>query len=255
VSQLSGFQAGLEGIQETLATHLAKAQSPQLHVDLSPVSQGLAALQETLKGQAERPVPAPQVSVDLAPVGRELKAIQATLEKQTANVPAPPPAVTVDLSPLAQTLEALRAAVEARLDKPALPPTESASETVKVAEQMSAGLLALRESLSAALNEVHSGAMGRRLESLNEDITAVYNTLETLKDLAREQSVNLRAAQDLLTARAKQGTVEIELTQDMLTNERLFLERVHQMLSEREQRQKPAPPLSGSGAPPPLPPK
>jgi len=189
VSQLAGFQAGLEAIQETLATQLSKAQSPQLNVDLTPVS---------------------------------------------------------------QSLEALRAGMEARLEHlaaPARAEARPAGEAAQLARQLSAGLQGLRESLAQALGEVHSGVVAHRLESLDADITAVYNTLETLKDMARQQSINLRAAQDLLAARARQGTVEIELTQDMLANESLFLDKFHQLLAEREQRQTP-PPGSDSTAKP-----
>jgi hypothetical protein len=62
--------------------------------------------------------------------------------------------------------------------------------------------------------------------------------LASLKDLARQQRDHLKNAQELLATRAKQGTVEVELTQEMLSNERAFMERFQQVLDEA-QSQKP----------------
>ncbi|MBN8246341.1 MAG: hypothetical protein J0L84_02720 [Verrucomicrobia bacterium] len=64
----------------------------------------------------------------------------------------------------------------------------------------------------------------------------IHSTLASLKDLASQQRDHLRAAGELLATRAKQGTVEVEITQEMLANERAFMERFHQVL---EQAQKP----------------
>jgi hypothetical protein len=257
VSQLSGFQAGLESIQETLATQLSKPQpAPQVNIDLAPVNENLAALKDALK-TAGTGAKAPRVSLDLGPLGESLKGIQSALEGRSAKTAAAAPPVQIDLSPLTQSVEALRATVEQKLASTAQPPPPAApkedGEAAKLAQQLTAGLQELRDGLTAALGEVQSGVLSRRLETLNEDVTAMYNTLETLKDMAREQSINLRAAQDLLTARAKQGTVEIELTQDMLTNERLFLEKFHELLADREKRQVPPPSTAEKKAPPPLP--
>jgi hypothetical protein len=66
-----------------------------------------------------------------------------------------------------------------------------------------------------------------------------------LKDAVAQQRDHLRAAQELLVQRAKQGTVEIELTQEMLTNERAFLDKFHQVLSDSQRTTEPPP------APPP----
>jgi hypothetical protein len=62
----------------------------------------------------------------------------------------------------------------------------------------------------------------------------IHSTLATLKDLAAQQRNHLRAAEELLVARAKQGTIEVELTQEMLANERAFMERVHQVLEDAQ---------------------
>ncbi len=226
VSQLSGFQAGLESIQETLAAQLSRPRpAPQVNIDLGPVNDNLAALKNAMQtaGAAGH---AQALKLDLGPLAESLKGIQSALERR----------------PLAQS--------DAGISTTSGVPAENS--LTQFAQQMSSELGQLRLGLTTALADMHEGVMAKRLEALNDEITSVYNTLETIKDLAREQSINLRAAQDLLTARAKQGTVEIELTQDMLTNERLFLERFHEMLSNRMQRQTSPPPLQTGAKPPPL---
>ena len=60
----------------------------------------------------------------------------------------------------------------------------------------------------------------------------IHSTLATLKDLAAQQRDHLRTAEELLVTRAKQGTIEVEVTQEMLANERAFMERVHQVLED-----------------------
>ena len=57
-------------------------------------------------------------------------------------------------------------------------------------------------------------------------------------ELALGQRDHLRTAEELLATRAKQGTVEVEITQEMLANERAFMERFHKVL---EEAQKPKP--------------
>jgi hypothetical protein len=78
----------------------------------------------------------------------------------------------------------------------------------------------------------------------------IHSTLATLKDLAEQQRNHLRDAQELLATRARQGTVEIDLTQEMLSNERAFLEKFHEVLSQTKPEDPPATP----GDEPPKPP-
>jgi len=61
-----------------------------------------------------------------------------------------------------------------------------------------------------------------------------------LKDVATQQRNHLRNVEELMVARAKQGTVEFDLTQEMLTNEKVFLERVQEVLADAQQE--PSPP-------------
>jgi hypothetical protein len=74
----------------------------------------------------------------------------------------------------------------------------------------------------------------------------VHRTMATLKDVAARQRDYLRGVEEMLVARAKEGTVEIQLTQEMLQNERAFLEKFQEALAGEPAT--PPPP-----SPPPLP--
>ncbi|MBL9174332.1 MAG: hypothetical protein JNL10_12410, partial [Verrucomicrobiales bacterium] len=71
----------------------------------------------------------------------------------------------------------------------------------------------------------------------SHELEMIHSTLATLKDLAAQQRDHLQAAQELLATRARQGTVEVEVTQEMLANERAFMERLQTVL-ESAQRKK-----------------
>jgi ABC-type transporter Mla subunit MlaD len=127
------------------------------------------------------------------------------------------------------------------------------AETVRrwVVDRLAEGLKALREDLSRAITAVHSGTMAEKVESLSHELEMIHSTLATLKDLAAQQRDHLRTAQDLLATRAKQGVVEIELTQEMMSNERAFLEKFHEVLQQKEES---GTTPSAPTPPPPLPP-
>jgi hypothetical protein len=78
-----------------------------------------------------------------------------------------------------------------------------------------------------------------RMQSLMHEMEMLHSTLATLKDLAAQQRDHLKNTQQLLEERARQGVVEIQLTQEMLTNESAFLEKFHQALSESQSQSRP----------------
>lgn len=178
VGQLAAFQAGLEGIQTTLQSGLARA------LEVPPPS-------------SPSPSPSP-VEIDLTPVVRGLESLS---ERLTA-LPGPPPS------------------------------SSAASGDMRLADRLAEGLSALRQDLARAIAVTHSTAIAERVDSLSHELEMIHSTLATLKDLAGQQRDHLRGSQELLATRARQGTVEFELTQDMLTNERAFLERFHAVLAE-----------------------
>ena len=160
-----------------------------------------------------------------------LEGIQSTLDA-AARRPREP--LSVDLGGLREQLEALRTTLGERLSVPAA----SSSAGDGLAE----GLKALAEELARGSAKPAPDAAGRiRLETLNHELEMIHSTMASLKDLAAQQRDHLLASRELLAARARQGTVEVEVTQEMLANEQAFLERLHSVLSR--------PRDPGSGAP------
>ncbi|MCL4176898.1 MAG: DNA repair ATPase [Verrucomicrobia bacterium] len=185
--------------------------------------------------------PVGRVVTQLSAFQSGLEGIQTALQTQLSKAPAP---LVVDLGPVSSGLEALREAVQNGWSR-TVAPEPAARETPPAGEglaaQLGEGLKALREDLSRAITAVHSGTMADKVDSLSHELEMIHSTLATLKDIAAQQRDHLRSAQELLATRAKQGTVEIDLTQEMLTNERAFLERFHQVLAEAQREPEPPP--------------
>ncbi|MBL9167975.1 MAG: DNA repair ATPase [Verrucomicrobiales bacterium] len=173
---------------------------------LSAVHTGLESIQSTLAGHLAQKAIPPQISIDLGPLNDNLGALQSTLRAQAGSAAAP----------------------------------------AALGTQLSDGLRALREDLSRAITAVHTGAMAEKVSSLSHEMEMIHSTLATLKDISAQQRDHVRKIDEMLVARAKDGTVELPLTQEMLNNERVFLEKIQQALAEA-QNQPTAP------APPPLP--
>lgn len=178
---------------------------------------------QLVRGSGDANDPVSRVVGQLAAFHAGLEGIQNTLQTGLARAFTPPPAVIP-----VPSQEVTLARDEAR-------------EAV-LAERLTEGLAALREDLTRAVAVTHSTAMAERVDSLSHELEMIHSTLATLKDLAGQQRDHLRSAQDLLAARARQGTVEFEVTQDMLTNERAFLERFHEVLAKTDRAPEPPPP-------------
>jgi hypothetical protein len=144
--------------------------------------------------------------------------------------------VTIDLAPLAQNLEALRAAVDRRLSQPSSQDGPEAGHFGVLAAKLGEGLNSLREDLSRAIAVVHSGTMADTMKRMEHEMEMVHSTLATLKDMAARQRDHLRASQELLETRAKQGSLEIDVTQEMLTNEAEFLEHFQKAILEAQKK-------------------
>ncbi len=142
--------------------------------------------------------PMGQVVTQLSAFQQGLEGIQNALEKQLQQTPAP---VVIDVTPLGKSFDALRSSIEE-----------------KVAHTPS------------------GGGDPSQMRSLMHEMEMLHSTLATLKDLAAQQRDHLKSSQDLLQTRTQQGVVEIQLTQEMLTNERAFLEKFHEVLASTEQK-------------------
>lgn len=173
-----------------------------------------------------------RVVAQLAGFQEGLESIQSTLAKRLTETR---PSVTLDLAPVAEGLAAIRAAVEQQFatgDQTKQAATHP--ESRELARQLGEGLQALRSDLSRAITEVHTGAMAEKVTSLSHEMEMLHSTLATLKDIAARQRDYLRNVEAMLVEQARKGTVEFELTQEMLTNEQAFLEKFHEMLEQRE---------------------
>ncbi|HUS34609.1 MAG TPA: DNA repair ATPase [Verrucomicrobiae bacterium] len=221
---------------------------------LSTFQTGLSGIRETLEQLGNRPAPIPPPApaapiIDFSPIGKSLdnlrKAVEKNLNAPVAPPPPPPAPPAIDFSPLSKNLDDLRKAVEKKLSTPppapviAPIPINTPAPSADLSARLTEGLHALREDLTRAITAVHKGAMAEKVDSLSHELEMIHSTLATLKDVAAQQRDRLKEAQDLLALRAKQGTVEIDLTQEMLTNERAFLERFHQVIAESQKSQPP----------------
>jgi hypothetical protein len=180
--------------------------------------------------------PAGRVVAQLSAFHSGLQAIQASIDRQAEK---PPATVRVDLGALGDGVEALRKTLEARL--PEVPSTQlpdgarsgvapNADARRELASELSAGLKALGVELRAAMQGGAEGA-AEKVDTLWHELESIRTTLAQLKGLASQRREYLRSAQELLAERAKQGTFAIELTQEMLTNERAFLEKFDEAFS------------------------
>jgi hypothetical protein len=210
VGQLAAFQTSLETIGQTLQTGLSREPAP--------------------------------MRLDLAPVERSLGAIETALQKQAAQPVAAPASVTIDLAPVSRGLEALRKAVVEQLRAASEPSGGAGATGAALSTQLSEGLLGLREDLSRAITAVHSGTVADAMKRMEHELEMVHSTLSTLKDIAARQRDHVRNVEELLVARAKEGTVELQLTQEMLENEQAFLEKFQQAIAgaQRPDAEKPA---------------
>jgi hypothetical protein len=90
--------------------------------------------------------------------------------------------------------------------------------------------------LSKAIAVAHSGTMADTMKRMEHEMEMVHSTLATLKDMAARQRDHLRASQELLETRAKQGSLEIDVTQEMLSNEAEFLEHFQKAIAEAQKQ-------------------
>lgn len=163
-----------------------------------------------------------------------LESIQETLEKQLSRVQ---PQVVVDFSPLQPGLESIRNAIKTQAEKPVQGSGPTRNELV-VSEQFTEAMNALREELSRAIAADRASTVAERLSNVLHEIRIMHSTLATLKDVAAQHRSRLQGLEERLQAQAKGGKVEFGVTEEMIHNERAFLERFEQALSQAEQHAK-----------------
>jgi len=100
-----------------------------------------------------------------------------------------------------------------------------------------AGLDSIQRTLATgveAASESHTADSAGRMRSVIHELEMVHATMASLRDMALQQRDYLQNASEQLALRAKQGVIEFEMTDEMLTNEKEFLDRFQQMLAERD---------------------
>lgn len=183
--------------------------------------------------------PVSRVVAQLSVFQSGLEGIQGVLEKQWSQPQKTAP-ITLDVSTLTQCIENLRSSLEQGLAHSHSKHGQSADFTV-ISAQLGESLREFREDLNRTISEVHSGSMADKVNSLSHEMEMIHSTLATLKDMAARQRDHLRNSQELLAERARQGSVEIELTQEMLGNEKAFLEHFHRVMEEARKSRNPDP--------------
>jgi hypothetical protein len=183
--------------------------------------------------------PAGRIVAQLSGFQSGLEGIQKVIAQQLSKpAPPPPPApsVTIDLAPLAANLEALRNTVDQRLAQPAKKDDNGHSDFSVLSAKLGEGLAALRQDLSKAISVVHTGTMAEAMKRMEHEMEMVHSTLASLKDMAARQRDHLQKSQELLETRAKQGSLEIDVTQDMLTGEGNFLEQFQKAIEDAQRK-------------------
>lgn len=100
-----------------------------------------------------------------------------------------------------------------------------------------AGLDGIQRTLAAGMEKAGTAReedVTERLRVVNHELEMVHATLASLRDMATKQRDYLQGARDELAARAKQGVIEIEMTDEMLANEKQFLDKFQQALADRQ---------------------
>lgn len=182
--------------------------------------------------------PVGRLVAQLATFQGGLESIRDTLDQRLATAAKSEPRPAVDADVLAKTIEALRASLESRNAAPAA----GGGDMSLLVKQFTDGMKALRVELSRALRTAHSGQLAQKVDSLTHELEQLHATMSSVEDLARQQRDKLDGAKELLAARAKQGTLEVEVTQEMLENQSIFLRRFNEALAAAKQPPAPKPP-------------
>ncbi len=226
----TGAEANMLKLKELLAV-----QSPEEKTRWEEIKRTFKRNQFTRGTDTTDPVG--RLVAQLATFQGGLESIRDTLE-QRLSTPAAQATPAIDADTLAKTLEALRLSLETR-------PSQTAAQGTDMGvliHQFTDGMKALRVELSRALRTAHSGALSQKVDSLTHEMEMLHSTMSSVEDLARQQRDQIRTSQELLAARAKQGTLEVEVTQEMLENQSVFLRRFNEALAASHHPAAPKPP-------------
>ena len=114
---------------------------------------------------------------------------------------------------------------------------DPASRIVGQLSAFGAGLDSIQRTLATGIDNAATTGQADvtdRIRVVNHELEMVHATLSTLRDMAAQQRDILQGAREELAARAKQGVIEFEMTDEMMANEQQFLDKFHQALAERK---------------------
>jgi len=129
-------------------------------------------------------------------------------------------------------LDGIRSVLTEQIAKPAPAPPEIKLDFAPIGKAIDG----LRKDLVKTKAEDDNTVTPAKLRSVLHELEMMHSTLATLKDLAARQREHLDDARRLLDERARQGSVEIEVTQELLANEAAFLEHFHNALAKAREK-------------------
>jgi len=153
-----------------------------------------------------------------------------TVARGTGGEDDPVGRVVAQLHGFQTGLDGIRGVLTEQIAKPAPAPPEIKLDFAPIGKAIDG----LRKDLAKAKAKADADdtAPSPKLRSVLHELEMMHSTLATLKDLAAAQRDHLDGARRLLDERARQGSVEIEVTQDLLANEAAFLEHFHNALAQ-----------------------
>ncbi len=104
-----------------------------------------------------------------------------------------------------------------------------------------AGLDGIQRTLAAGMEQSAASEKAEtadRMRSVMHELEMVHATLASLRDMSTQQRDYLQSAREELAARAKQGVIEFEMTDEMMSNEKQFLDKFQEVLAKRESSKK-----------------
>lgn len=125
---------------------------------------------------------------------------------------------------------------------------EDSDPVGRVVGQLSAfgaGLDAIQRTIAnatqkAASNEETDADSRARMRSVMHELEMIHATLASLQDLSIQQRDALHTSREQLAVRAKQGVIEVELTDEMMANQEKFLDHFQTVLASRKAAEKPS---------------
>lgn len=121
---------------------------------------------------------------------------------------------------------------------------DPATRIVSQLSHFSEGLQSIQSTLAIGVEQAAEDRADderNRMRSVLHELEMVHATLASLRDMAGQQRDYLQSAREQLAVRAKQGVIEFEVTDEMLANEKQFLDRFQEILANRETPAAPEP--------------